>query len=115
MRPGASIEIVGTNGHPEIVDDADLGVDIDGAAVGVLQVIDRATSVTSSIEFADDSLSRESARATDEASGRIGKSWDDDDEPQRRFPTERFAEQPGGIHRPEVLILEVNKASRLGE
>ena len=40
VRPRAAIQVVGTDTRPDVVDDTDLGMDVDGCAELVLEVVD---------------------------------------------------------------------------
>ncbi len=111
VRPRATVEVVGADGHPMVVDDAHLRVDVNGRALVVLEVVHRDSIATGTRECTLDPPPPEATRGT-EHPGRVRVARDHEDTVQLGVLAERSAQRTRRVDRPQVLIFDVDQRAR---
>jgi hypothetical protein len=109
VAPRAEVEVVGADGHPLVVDDADLGVDVDRRTRVILEV-EHAEPVTARLP---QQVVREPLavvhRGTAEPALVLGVARHDRDHLQVGLAAQRVGERAGHDVGPEVLVLDVDQ------
>ena len=97
VGPGAAVEVVGADAGPRVVDYADLGVDVHGCALVVLEAIHRDSVAAGPARCSMDSdlATADEVRRLREPAALVGVQGDNGDEQQVGLCLERRAE-PGG-------------------
>ncbi len=90
VSPGTTIQVVGSDIHPDIVDDAHFCVDVDRGSPLVLEVVHRDTGTAGRADHLEDRLAADSTGGAREAAVSIGKARYDDHEPQLGFAAQRL-------------------------
>src|SRR6478609_8842259 len=111
VGPRTPAEVVRAGAGPDVIDDADLGVDVDRHAGGVLQAVCRDTLGMSVHQAADRAPPTELLRHTVETT-EVWHQRDDDDQAKVRPRPQLLLEDPRDIVAPEVLVLDVDEALR---
>ena len=111
VGPRAAAEVVRAGAGPDVVDDADLGVDVDGDAGVVLQAVRRHAVGSDVHQPADRAVTTEQLRHPVETV-EVGHQRDDDDQVKLGPRPQLLLEDPRDIVPPEVLVLDVDDALR---
>jgi len=112
MRPGAAVEVVGSDDQEHIVDDADLCVYVDRSGISVFEVVDGYALASGAAEDLGDVFTADSVRSVRERPAAVGVSRHDGDDVKVGFASELVGECVCGVEGPEVLVLEVDEAAR---
>ena len=96
VRPRAAVEVVGARRHPDVVDDADLGVHVDGRALLVLEVVHRDPIVADLVQRVEHAFATDPARLARERAVRVGEARDDRHDVELGVVRERVAQRLGG-------------------
>jgi hypothetical protein len=82
VRPGAQVQVVGSDGHPNVIDHAQLGVDVDRSARLILEVIDRHAVPTRRAHDPEGLLLPDPVEGPGHRAVSIGMPWQHGDHPQ---------------------------------
>ena len=93
VTPRPPVEVVGADGEPLVVDDADLRVHVDRGVVLVDQVVDRDARAAGGDERAHHVAAADRARRSRDPPGRIREPRDDDDDAQVGLAPQRVDER----------------------
>jgi hypothetical protein len=118
VRPGPRVEVVAAHRCPDVVDDAQLGVHVDGQALQVLD-IEHLNPVPARLPHHGQGLRvPQHRRLVVELVLVVGPPWHDGDQMQSGRALECGGEDARDVERPQVLVLEVDQplgsADRLG-
>ena len=110
VGPRAAVDVVGAGDHPYVVDDADLGVDVDRRALRVLDVADAHPIAAGPLDDPHGALATDPARGSRDPTVAIGEPGTTTITWRSGFARNASASACGGALRPEVLVLEVYEA-----
>ena len=87
VRPGAAVDVVGSDSHPNIVDDAHLCVDVDRNPTEVLQVVAGDSRTTGAKKRLDGVATRDPTRGPGHRAVAVGVARNHHDDVQARMRT----------------------------
>ena len=112
VRPAAQVEVVAADGGPDVVDDADLGVDVHRRARVVLQVEHAHPVAPGVADGVERVLPSDEVRRARDRAALVRVARDDGDQVQLGGASQRLGEQLGDLGGPQVLVLEVDEPGR---
>ena len=112
MSPRTAIQIVRSDGRPDVIDNADLGVDVDGSIGLVFDVVDSDSFAASLLYNGDCPRLGVPARRPRQLAVLIRVTRNYGYDLQSRLSTQRLGEQSGDFDGPEVLILDIDQGAR---
>src|SRR3954447_11328813 len=115
VGPRAPVHVVGSDHHPDVVDDAHLGVDVDARPRVVLEVADQHPVATGSPQDRHGDLPFDTCGRARDASVTVGEPGYHDDHPQPWLCREHLRQCSCRALRPEELVLDVHQPARPGQ
>jgi hypothetical protein len=109
VGPRTPVEVVGPDLQPDVVDDTDLGVDVDGRAVRILQVVEPDAITARLAQPLDDAMPADVLGVRRDPSTALGEARYDRYQAQLRLTAKGVRHRFSPVLRPEVLVLDVDE------
>ena len=110
VRPGSAIQVVRADRHPHVVDDADLGVDVDRQSI-LLEVVDGDSATAELAETTESAELADPAGRSGQQPVFVGKPRNHHDNLEVGLVFKGATECPCDVSRPQVLIFDVDEAT----
>ena len=112
MSPRAAVQIIRANGRPDVINNANFGVNVNGGVNFVLDVVDPDSIAAGVLNDGEGSRLGEPARGSRPFAVLVGISRNNRDDLQLRLLEQCFRQQSRDFNRPEILVFDVDHGAR---